>query len=369
VTTHRFGEFAVAVDFDSDRTVLEVGGEVDMLTAPTLSGLLGVLVDQGHPNLLLDLAALTFLDAAGLGVIVAASSRLQESGRLLTLRSVPAQTQRILDLTGVSELVQIDTSDPNVTALGAEQRSGDHSRPVASASADLSSDLARIGSVPASNAVIDAALRLVTALASDTVEGADGVSVSLERHGRVATVASSNQTVQRMDDHQYETGEGPCLAAAAEGRWFHIEALAEENRWPAFVPLAIEEGIASILSTPLMVAERPLGALNIYSNTERAFGPHQQELAALFATQASQILADAAADVTDEQMAKRFAAALAAREVIAQAQGVLMARHNITAAGAAASLRRAARTAEVPVRSHAATVVASTRNDADPTTA
>jgi GAF domain-containing protein len=83
------------------------------------------------------------------------------------------------------------------------------------------------------------------------------------------------------------------LAAAAEGRWFHVESLAEENRWPEFIPRAIEGGIASILSTPLMVATRPVGALNIYSNAERAFRPAEQELAALFATQASGILTDA----------------------------------------------------------------------------
>ena len=61
------------------------------------------------------------------------------------------------------------------------------------------------------------------------MDGADGVSVTLERNGRLATVASSNDTVMRMDDHQYETGEGPCLSAAAEGHWFHIESLAQRR--------------------------------------------------------------------------------------------------------------------------------------------
>ncbi len=88
------------------------------------------------------------------------------------------------------------------------------------------------------SATIDAALRLVTLLAGATVEGADGVSVTLERNGRLSTVASTNDTVRLMDDHQYATGEGPCLAAAAQGHWFHSESLAEEDRWPAFVPRA-----------------------------------------------------------------------------------------------------------------------------------
>lgn len=253
--------------------------------------------------------------------------------------------------------------DPGASALGGEEHSGDHSSAVTGRPTDLSSDLARVGSIPASKEVIDGALRLVTALASDTVEGADGVSVSLSRHGRLTTVASSNTTVVRMDGHQYETGEGPCVAAAAEGHWFHIESLAEESRWPAFVPLAMEQGIASILSTPLMGADRPLGALNIYSNIERAFGPRQQKLAALFATQASGILADAGADVTDEELSQRITAALIARQTIARAQGVLMGRENLTAAAAVAQLHRIARVAEVPVLQQAAQIVASTGRD------
>ena len=260
-----------------------------------------------------------------------------------------------------------EPSDRDEAPLGAEEQAGDHSRAVIGKKAGLASDVARVGSIPASRAVIDGALRLVTALVSETVEGADGVSVSLERHGGLITVAASNDTVRRMDDHQYGTGEGPCLAAAAEGHWFHIESLAEESRWPTFVPRAIGEGIASILSTPLMSTDRPLGALNIYSNTERAFGPRQQELVALFATQASGILVDAGADVTDEQLAERIIDALTARETIAHAQGVLMARENITAGAAAAKLHRAARTAAVTVLQHAADVVASTAQDPEPT--
>jgi GAF domain-containing protein len=166
-----------------------------------------------------------------------------------------------------------------------------------------------------------------------------------------------------MDHHQYQTGEGPCLAAAAEGHWFHIESLADENRWPAFVPHAINEGIASILSTPLMNADRSIGALNIYSNTERVFGAHQQELAALFATQVSEILADAGGAATDAEATTRIASALRAREIIARAQGILMARQHLAADDAAASLHRAARTARITVLDQATAITASADND------
>jgi GAF domain-containing protein len=50
------------------------------------------------------------------------------------------------------------------------------------------------------------------------------------------------------------------------------------------------------LSSPLKTSGRAQGALNIYSATTQAFGQREQELAALFAEQASEILTTAGHD-------------------------------------------------------------------------
>jgi len=106
-------------------------------------------------------------------------------------------------------------------------------------------------------------LEVVTALAQATVGGADGASVSLARHGRIGTVAATDETVAQMDRDQYATGQGPCLAAAGEGHLFHVESVDEEWRWPDFVPRARTGGIGSILSTPLRAtADQSVGALS-----------------------------------------------------------------------------------------------------------
>lgn len=223
-------------------------------------------------------------------------------------------------------------------------------------------DLAASGSsvmMPSSTSVVDAALRLVTALAASTVANADGVSVTLERHGRLMTVAASDDAVKEMDRHQYDTGEGPCLSAKVEGRWFYIESLAEEDRWPEFVPLALEQGIHSILASPLMTKDRPQGSLNIYSSMEHAFSTRDQELAALFSAQASEILTTAGPEESDHEARQRFSSALTARRVIHQAEGVVMVRDGLTAEVAAGTLLRGARAAGVTVLAYAADVVAS----------
>src|ERR1700682_822893 len=99
----------------------------------------------------------------------------------------------------------------------------------------------------------------------------EGISVSLQRNEVLSTVAASDQTILEMDADQYATGEGPCVDASVEGRWFHVESLEREERWPAFAPKARQLGIRAILSSPLVVEDRPIGALNIYSRTTGAF--------------------------------------------------------------------------------------------------
>ncbi|MGI8754451.1 MAG: GAF domain-containing protein [Acidimicrobiales bacterium] len=157
-----------------------------------------------------------------------------------------------------------------------------------------------------------------------------------------------------MDHHQYETGQGPCLAAATEGTEFHINSLASEDRWPDFVPLALDDGIRAILSTPVTSGGRAVGALNIYSNTDDAFGTSEHHVAELLATQASGIVTDVDAG-SDHR--RRTSDALAAREIIAQAQGVLMGRHHISAHQADGALHRGARNKERTVEAEAKWVV------------
>ena len=353
------GQFAVTVGFLKTRPVVAIRGQADRVNALELGAILDAVIAR-HLFVVLDLSELDFINGWGLGVIAARASRLRRSGGTLTIRSPSAMVLRMLDTTGLAELVRLEHPDPSLWRLGAEQ-----SIEIAEAPATepyvLVSQIARITAIPADNDVVDGALRLVVALARVTVGGADGVSVSLRRHGRLATVAASDQTISAMDASQYATGEGPCVDASVKGRWFHAESLDTETRWPAFTPRAQALGINAILSSPLLAAERPVGALNIYSRSAMAFAPKDQELAAVFAAETSLVLTSAGVDVTDEQLSRRRSEALGTRRVIAQAEGVIMEREGVEADDAYSLLCDYSRRSSRPFRERAEDVVASTR--------
>jgi len=293
-------------------------------------------------------------------VIAARASRFRRAGGTLTIRSPSAVVLRMLYITGVAEWVSLEHPDPPHRHLGAEQSIAIADAPSGTEPYHLPPHVGKITAIPADTDVVDGTLRLVVALARATVGGADGVSVSLRRHGHLATVAASDQTISDMDVSQYATGEGPCVDASVKGRWFHAESLDTETRWPAFTPRAQALGINAILSSPLLVEDRPVGALNIYSRTSMAFAPKDQELASVFAAEASLILASAGVDVTDEQLSARRNEALATRRVIAQAEGVIMEREGVEADDAYSMLCDYSRRSNRPFRERAEDVVSST---------
>ena len=87
-------------------TVVVVRGEIDMATAPQLRELLNALVDSGTTAIVLDCQQLEFLDSSGIGVLVAARSRLGDGGTL-TMNSPPPHVRKVLELTGVDQHLAI----------------------------------------------------------------------------------------------------------------------------------------------------------------------------------------------------------------------------------------------------------------------
>jgi anti-sigma B factor antagonist len=59
-------------------------------------------------NIVVDLSGVTFIDSTGLGVLVTALKRTRDAGGQLTLRSPTRSTRKVLDITGLSNLVAIE---------------------------------------------------------------------------------------------------------------------------------------------------------------------------------------------------------------------------------------------------------------------
>ena len=98
-------------------------------------------------------------------------------------------------------------------------------------------------------------------------------------------------------------------------------------------------GFRAVVALPLVAAAAPAGALVLYSRSER-IDASEIEAAEAFARQAAVVLANAAALHSAIDGQRQREDSVRTREVIGQAQGLLMARHTCRAESAFDLLRR-----------------------------
>src|SRR3954465_548157 len=100
---------------------------------------------------------------------------------------------------------------------------------------------------------LEETLQRVTDLTVDAVGGADMAGITMIVEGRQRTAVFTDDLAPEIDQAQYETGDGPCLAAYDPGEVHVIERTLDPGRWPEFRRAAAEHGILSTLSLPLIV--------------------------------------------------------------------------------------------------------------------
>lgn len=196
---------------------------------------------------------------------------------------------------------------------------------------------------------VEATLQAVVELAEATIEGCDFAGICLLQAGQLATPASTDTVVGEVDTLQLTAGEGPCLDALAQGNLCYAEELDRDPRWPSFGPAAAAVGMRSLLALRLSAGQTE-GALNLYARYPSAFGAVDRAKALILAGLAGLALSLARTHEEQERRAENLQQALVTRELIGQAQGILMERERITADQAFDILRRASKHLNVKLR-------------------
>jgi anti-sigma B factor antagonist len=101
-------------------TVIAVGGEIDVYSAPKLRERLIALVDAGSYNLIVDMEAVEFLDSTGLGVLVGGLKRVRAHDGWIDLVCTQGRILRIFRITGLSKVFSIYNSVAEALAAHAE---------------------------------------------------------------------------------------------------------------------------------------------------------------------------------------------------------------------------------------------------------
>lgn len=159
------------------------------------------------------------------------------------------------------------------------------------------------------------------------VPGAKWAAVTISIGDRLECHGATDERIPELAEVMAKCGHGPCIDAIAAGTTEEIlvNDLSEASeRWPVFAPAAVKAGMASVLCHAMAPDDRPAGSISVWSDEVGAFAdPLAGTIMAALATQA-------AIAVYGARRAMHLTQALASRDLIGRAKGILMERFGLS---------------------------------------
>jgi transcriptional regulator with GAF, ATPase, and Fis domain len=193
------------------------------------------------------------------------------------------------------------------------------------------------------NTDLDTVLGELTHSAACAMPGAQHAGITIaSRNGKVRTAAATSRYPALLDEIQQQHEQGPCLSAAWEDHVIRIDDMMLENRWPAYCREARDTPIRSVISFQLFADHNNMGALTFYAEQPHAFDAEAAEMGLILATHTALAWNMVRRD-------EQFRSALASRDIIGQAKGMIMERFKIDAVQAFELLKRLSQSSNTPL--------------------
>ncbi|MBV8860984.1 MAG: GAF and ANTAR domain-containing protein, partial [Mycobacterium sp.] len=188
--------------------------------------------------------------------------------------------------------------------------------------------------------------------ATEAVPGAQYGGITVTKRRRLSeTAAATHRYPVVLDEIQRRLQQGPCLSAAEGQHSIRIDDLGADDRWPLYRDEALAHTpIRSILSFGVFRDGQTSAALNFYAEPTRAFDAGSVDSGLVSATHTALVWIMLRRD-------QQFRRAIASRDVIGQAKGMLMERFDIDAAAAFVLLKRTSQNSNTPIARLAQRVV------------
>ncbi|WP_322937908.1 GAF domain-containing protein [Nocardioides bizhenqiangii] len=179
--------------------------------------------------------------------------------------------------------------------------------------------------------------------------------------GHQGVLGASGPLATRLEDLQFELGEGPGLDAFRANSPILEPDLSVNamTRWPGFGSSALSEGVRAVLALPLQAGATPMGALCLYRSTPGRWDDDGTASALAYADAAVAVLLRLQAQ-PGPALHPDLAAPVAYRAVVHQATGFLAVQASVGLAEALLLLRAHAYASERPLLQVAREVLAGT---------
>jgi hypothetical protein len=202
---------------------------------------------------------------------------------------------------------------------------------------------------------ISATLGRVTTSAVDLISGVDFADVMLIQGDHFCSIAPTDARLTSLDAVQMQHKEGPCLQAAVADSIIRCSDLQRDERWPTFAAAALEADIRGAMSFQLFTNRGGAGALNLFGRQANAVDSEGEAIGAMLATHAAGVMM-----ALNRQ--HEFESALASRDLIGQAKGIIMNQFSVDAVRAFEMMTKQSQNTNTPVRVVAPQIIDGFRN-------
>ena len=180
---------------------------------------------------------------------------------------------------------------------------------------------------------LDDTLQSLTRAAVETMPGVDDATISIRHEdGSLRSYGFTRDYLRELDSWQFENSEGPCYDGVTHNALTVCGDLRHDSRYPVYGPRAAAAGVLSQAGMRIFESHRTIGGLNVYSRSVGALADVAY-LAQLF-SEHSRVALDYATQIDG------LRDAMAGRQLVGQAVGIVMERFDLSSDRAFAFLAR-----------------------------
>jgi len=193
-----------------------------------------------------------------------------------------------------------------------------------------------------------------------SVLGLSGSGVTMaDDGGRLRFVTAVSQASGDLERNQEQQQAGPCRDAFDTGEVVRVtDVRKESSRWPEFSATAARLSVAGVAGIPMRLADKVIGALNLYSSEAREWTDEDIAVAGVLADVATSYVVNASKLRQQEQLSEQLQQALESRVIIEQAKGITAQQKSVSVDNAYQLMRRHARNNNASLRVVAEAIVA-----------
>ena len=164
--------------------------------------------------------------------------------------------------------------------------------------------------------------------------GVTGVSIAVfSPGGGQSTICSSDAVAARIDELQFDLGEGPQWATLKTGVPTLVPDVSRgsHDSWPVFAASIGSLHVGALFSFPLLMGAVTVGTVGLYRRTAGALSPQQIEIAVTLASALTDVAVRHAIAGADNEGAGESMVTPAMRREVHQATGMILVQLDTTA--------------------------------------